>query len=92
MSGLERRLERVAEAISGRNSGCTCDGQGSVRVVRFVGPDDLAQEPEAARAPVRSCPQHPTRIIRFERFDRARGAWVEAGGMLPDTNVGAEHE
>jgi hypothetical protein len=88
MSSIERRLERVAEAISGRNSGCTCDGQGSVRVVRFVGPDDPAQEPEAARAPVRSCPQHPTRIIRFERFERARGEYVECDPKLPPPNVG----
>jgi transposase len=45
MSSIERRLERVAEAISGRNAECTCDGQGSRRVVRFVGPDDPAPCP-----------------------------------------------
>jgi hypothetical protein len=92
MSSIERRLERVAEAISGYDAACTCGGQGSVRVVRFVGPDDPAQEPEAARAPVRSCPQHPTRIIRFERFDRTSGAWVETDPKLLATDVRAEHE
>ncbi len=76
-TSIRRRLERVAEAISGHSAGCTCDGQGSVRVIRYVGPGDPPQEPEAARAPVRSCPQHPTRIIRFERFDRVKGEYVE---------------
>ena len=77
MFSIERRLERVAEAISGRNAECTCDGQGSRRVVRFVGADDPAQEPDAAGARGRWCPQHPTRIIRFERFDRVKGEYVE---------------
>jgi hypothetical protein len=36
MHSIERRLERVAEAIG--NSGCTCTGQGSWIVVRYVGP------------------------------------------------------
>jgi hypothetical protein len=77
MSGsLKRRLERVAQTIRGRNGACTCDGQGSVRVVRYVGPGDPLEQPEAPRAPVRSCPLHRRRL-RFERFDRVKGEWVE---------------
>jgi hypothetical protein len=74
MSSIERRLERVAEAIG--NSGCTCDGQGSWVVVRYVGPGDPLEEPgePAKRRP--RCLQHPPRI-RFEQFDRARGEYVE---------------
>ena len=76
MSSLERRLKRVAEAISGRNSGCTCDGQGSLFVVRYVAQGDPAEEPAKPddRRPL--CRQHPPRI-RFEEFDRASGAYVE---------------
>jgi hypothetical protein len=73
---IERRLERVAEAISGRNSGCTCDGQGSVRVVRFVGLGDPLEEPGEPGEWRPRCPIHRLRI-RFERFDRPRGAYVE---------------
>jgi hypothetical protein len=85
MSSIERRLERVAEAVG--NSGCTCDGQGSVLVVRYVGPGDPLEEPGGKRRP--RCLQHPPRI-RFERFDRTSGAWVEANPKLPATNVRAE--
>jgi hypothetical protein len=80
MSSIERRLERVAEAIG--NSGCTCDGQGSVLVVRYVGPGDPLEEPGEPGERRRLCPIHRARI-RFESFDRARGAWVEADRMLP---------
>jgi len=74
MSSIERRLERVAEAIG--NSGCTCDGQGSVFVVRYVGSGDPLEEPGERGKRRSRCLQHPPRI-RFERFDKARGAWVE---------------
>ena len=74
MSSIERRLELVAEAIG--NSGCTCDGQGSVLVVRFVGPGDPLEElGEPAKRRPRSL-QQPPRIV-FEEFDRTCGAWVE---------------
>jgi hypothetical protein len=89
MSSIERRLERVAEAIG--NAECTCDGQGSVLVVRFVGPGDPLEEPGEPGKRRSHCLQHPPRI-RFERFDRTSGAWVEADRMLPATNVRAEHE
>jgi hypothetical protein len=64
-SGIERRLERLAEAIS--NSGCTCDGQGSVRVVRFVGLGDPLEEPgePGEWRPRSNTPAtHPVRAIR----------------------------
>ena len=73
MSNIERRLKRVAESINGR--GCTCDGQGSVRVVRFVGPGAPLEEPAEPGEQRPRCLQHPPRI-RFERFDRTCGAWV----------------
>ena len=91
MSSIERRLERVAEAISARNAECTCDGQGSVRVVRFVGPGDPLEKPGEPGERRRLCPIHRARI-RFEQFDRVRGAWVEIDRKLPATNVTAEHE
>jgi hypothetical protein len=47
MSSIERRLERVAEAIS--NSRCICDGQGLRLVIRFVGPGDPPQEAAGPR-------------------------------------------
>jgi hypothetical protein len=75
MSSIERRLERVAEAIG--NSGCTCDGQGSVLVVRYVGPSDPLEESGEPGKRRPRCLQHLPRI-RFEKFDRVRGAWVEA--------------
>jgi hypothetical protein len=74
MSNIERRLERVAEAINGR--GCTCDGQGSVIVVGFVGPGDPQEEPGEPGEWRPRCPIHRPRI-RFERFDRTRGGYVE---------------
>jgi hypothetical protein len=74
MSSIERRLERVAEAIS--NSGCTCDGQGSVRVVRFVAVGDPLEEPGEPGEQRPRCLQHRPRI-RFERFDRVKGKYVE---------------
>jgi hypothetical protein len=87
MSSIERRLERVAEAIG--NSGCTCDGQGSCVVVRYVGPGDPLEKPgEPAKRRTR-CLQHPP-LIRFEQFDRTSGAWVEADPKLPATNRRAE--
>jgi hypothetical protein len=89
MSSIERRLERVAEAISGRNSECTCDGQGSWIVVRYVGSGDPLEEPGEPGKRRSHCLQHPPRI-RFERFDRTSGAWVEANPKLPATNVRAE--
>jgi hypothetical protein len=72
MSSLERRLERVAEAISGRNSGCSCEGQGSLFVVRYAGAGDPLQGPTkpSERGPL--CTQLPPRI-RFEKYDQARG-------------------
>jgi hypothetical protein len=76
MSSLERRLKRVAEAISGRNSGCTCNGQGSVFVVRYIGAGDPVEEPTKPAERMRLCTQHRPRI-RFEEFDRASGAYVE---------------
>jgi hypothetical protein len=75
-SSMKRRLERVAEAISGRHAACTCDGQGSVRVVRYVGPGDPLEEPEVAGERVPMCPVHRRRL-RFERFDRVNGEGVE---------------
>jgi hypothetical protein len=75
MSSIERRLERVAEAIS--HSDCTCEGQGSLLVVRFVGPGDPLEERVDSRVPRQWCLQHPSRI-RFERFDRRCGVWVES--------------
>lgn len=74
MSSRGRRLERVAQAISG--SGCTCDGQGSVLVVRFVGPADPVQGPINPGEQGPRCTQHPPRI-RFEEYDRARDAFME---------------
>lgn len=76
MSSLERRLERVGEAISGRNSGCTCDENGSWIVIRFVGSGDPVQEPSGSRDRKQLGLQHPPRL-RFERFDRTCGAWIE---------------
>ena len=76
MSSIERRLERVAEAISARNAECTCDGQGSVRVVRFVAPDDPLDETGEPVEQRPRCLQHPPRI-RFERFDPLLGEYVE---------------
>jgi hypothetical protein len=76
MSSIERRLERVAEAINARDSECTCDGQGSVRVVRFVGPGDPLEEPGEPGEQRPRCLQHPPRI-RFERFDSLLGEYVE---------------
>jgi hypothetical protein len=77
MSSLERRLKRVAEAIGDRNSGCTCDGQGSVFVVRYVGAGDPVEEPTNPAERGRLCTQHPPRI-RFEKYDQGRDAWVES--------------
>jgi hypothetical protein len=74
MSNLERRLERVAEAISGRDSECTSDRQGSVFEAQFVAPGDPVQEPDGERE--QRCPQHPLRI-QFERFDRTQGEYVK---------------
>jgi len=84
MSSIERRLERVAEAISGHDAACTCDGQGSVRVVRFVGPGDPLEKPGELGKPRPRCLQHKPRI-RFERFDRTSGAWVEFDPKLGPT-------
>ena len=86
MSTLERRLKRVAEAINDRNSGCTCNGQGSVFVVRYVAQGDPAQKPSGPddRRPL--CRQHPPRI-RFEEFDRASGAYVEVDPKRPATDA-----
>ena len=75
-SSITRQLEQVAEAISGRGGVCTCDGQGSVRMVRFVSAGDPPDEPDAAGEPVPTCPVHRRRL-RFERFDRVKGEWVE---------------
>jgi len=88
MSSIGRRLERVAEAIS--HSGCTCDGQGSVLMVRFVGPGDPVELPARPGEPTQRCLHYPPRI-RFERFDWTSGAWVEAAdrssaGKLTDWN------
>jgi hypothetical protein len=77
MSSLERRLTRVADAIKDRNSGCTCDGQGSLFVVRYVGAGDPVQGSTKSAEREDLCTQHPPRL-RFERFDQARGAWVES--------------
>jgi hypothetical protein len=74
-------LERVAEAIG--NSGCTCDGQGSWIVVRYVEPGDPLEEPGEPGERRSHCLQHPPRL-RFERFDKARGAWVESRSGAPD--------
>jgi hypothetical protein len=74
MSSIERRLERVAEAIG--SSGCTCDGRGSVFVVRFVAPDDPLEEPGEPEERRPRCPIHRPRI-RFERFDSLLGEYVE---------------
>jgi hypothetical protein len=76
MSSIERRLERVAEAIS--HSECTCDGQGSVLVVRFVGPGDPLEEPGELGKQRSRCLQHPPHV-RFERFDSRLGEYVECG-------------
>ena len=82
MHSIERRLERVAEAIG--NSGCTCDGQGSWIVVRYVGPGDPLEEPGQPGKRQSHCLQHPPRIV-FERFDRTSGAWVEFDPKLGPT-------
>lgn len=63
-------------------------------VVRFVGPGDPVEQPAAPREPRQGCLQHLPRI-RFERFDRICGAWVEIDPRLPPSNVAtprAEHE
>jgi hypothetical protein len=75
MSSIGRRLERVAEAIG--QSGCSCEGQGSWIVVRFIGPGDPVEDSGGPGEPRQLCLQHPARI-RFERFDRNCGEWVEA--------------
>ena len=82
MSSLERRLERVAEAISDRNSGCTCDGQGSLFVVRYVAQGDPTEEPAKPDERRPLCRQHMPRF-RFEEFDRASGAYVEVDPKRP---------
>ena len=76
MSSIERRLERVAEAISDRTAGCTCDGQGLRLVIRFVGPGDPPQQPAGPRERGESCARHKSRL-RFERFDPLLGEYVE---------------
>lgn len=65
MSALGRRVERIVEAINQPDTGCDCDGEGSVLVVRFVEPGESLQE---APAPpdIKPCPAHgPIRIISW---------------------------
>ena len=98
-SGMQEQAaaqHEVSEAIS--NSGCTCDGQGSVFVVRFVAPDDPLEEPDAEQG--RPCLQHPPRIpvrairpasrcvrgirseARTEGKDRCAGAPVQSASRV----------
>jgi len=77
MLSIERRLEKLAEAVNGRDKGCICDGGGSLIVVRYVAPEHASQY---AGRPYRQrplCPQHPRYSIRYERFDRHRAEYVE---------------
>lgn len=62
-------------------------------MVRFVESGHLAQEPAGPGERERRCLQHQG--IRFERFDRARGAYLEFDPKLGPTNIAtarAEHE
>lgn len=73
MSSIGRRLERVAEAIS--HSGYTCDGQGSVLMVRFVGPGHPVELPARPGEPTQRCLQYPLASGSSDLIGLAARGW-----------------